>query len=60
MQEANAKLRMEVSQLEGAVKEKGLQASQAENKLATLEAHSKIALAEAQVCARVRMRASLL
>jgi hypothetical protein len=49
-QEENAKLRMEVTQLEAAMREKGAQASLTESKLAAAEAQSKIALAEAQVC----------
>lgn len=48
-QEENAKLRKEVAQLESAVKEKGAAASLAESKLTAAEAHSKIAMAEAQV-----------
>eukprot|EP00983_Pelagomonas_calceolata_P088919 1157258-Pelagomonas_calceolata.AAC.5 len=47
-QEENAKLRVEVAQLEAAVKEKGSLVNLTENKLAASEAHAKIALAESQ------------
>jgi cell division septum initiation protein DivIVA len=48
-QEENAKLRRENAELESALNEKGAVASLAGSKLAAVEAHSKIALAEAQV-----------
>lgn len=49
LQEENAKLRREVSALQSAMKDKDTAVSQAESRLASVEAQSKIALAETQV-----------